>query len=73
MEDLRGKSHLLNILDCPGHSNFIDEVSASVSISDGVVIVVDAVEGVMMLTERHIKLAVQRQLPICLVKQLMPF
>ena len=26
LESIRGKSYLLNVLDCPGHINFCDEV-----------------------------------------------
>jgi 116 kDa U5 small nuclear ribonucleoprotein component len=66
---LAGKSFLLNVMDTPGHINFSDEQSAAIRLSDGVVIVVDAVEGVMLQTERSIKLAVAEgnSLPILLV------
>lgn len=64
MQDLRSKSFLLNIFDTPGHVNFSDEVTAAVRLSDGVVLFVDAAEGVMLNTERLIKHAVQEQCPI---------
>eukprot|EP01041_Mallomonas_annulata_P009871 gene9871-20536_t len=67
METLAGKSYLLNLLDCPGHVNFADESTAAIRASDGVVIIVDVVEGVMMSTERLIKHALLSKLPICLV------
>ena len=63
----QGKSHLLNILDTPGHVNFVDEVAASLRLVDGVVLVVDVVEGVQINTEQIIKYAVLEDLPLTLV------
>jgi predicted membrane GTPase involved in stress response len=42
-----------------GHVNFSDEVTAASRICDGVVLFVDAAEGVMLNTERLLKHAVQ--------------
>ena len=41
---------LFNMMDTPGHVNFSDEVTASMRLSDGVLLVVDAVEGVATST-----------------------
>jgi len=60
-----GKHLLFNMMDTPGHVNFSDEVTASYRLSDGVMLVVDAVEGVMCGTERLIKHAAKERLPIC--------
>ena len=49
-----GKSYLLNIFDTPGHVNFSDEICCALRICDGVVLVVDAIEGMMLGTERLI-------------------
>ncbi|KAL5007165.1 hypothetical protein ScPMuIL_015971 [Solemya velum] len=64
LPDSKNKSFLMNIFDTPGHVNFSDEVTAAFRMSDGVVIVVDAAEGVMLNTERLIKHAIQEHLPV---------
>jgi U5 small nuclear ribonucleoprotein component len=40
-----GKSHLLHLIDTPGHVNFLDEVASAVRLVDGIIVVVDVVEG----------------------------
>lgn len=45
-----GKSHLIHLIDTPGHVNFVDEVASSMRLVDGVVLVVDVVEGVRLTT-----------------------
>jgi U5 small nuclear ribonucleoprotein component len=67
LQGTKGKSHLINILDTPGHVNFVDEVAASIRLADGVVLVVDVVEGVQANTEQIIKHAVLEDLPLTLV------
>lgn len=56
---------LINLL--LGHINFSDEVTASLRLADGVVLVVDIVEGVMLNTERIMKHALQEGLAITVV------
>jgi U5 small nuclear ribonucleoprotein component len=67
LQGTKGKSHLFNILDTPGHVNFVDEVASSVRLADGVVLVVDIVEGVQANTEQIIKHAVLEDMPLTLV------
>ena len=67
MQGTRGKSHILNVIDTPGHVNFVDEVASSLRLVDGVVLVVDVVEGVQINTEQVIKHAVLEDLPMVLV------
>jgi U5 small nuclear ribonucleoprotein component len=50
---------MINFIDTPGHPNFTGELSCAMRICDGVVLVVDAVEGVMMMTQRVIKQALR--------------
>lgn len=48
LEDSNSKSYLCNIMDTPGHVNFSDELTASLRLADGAVLIVDAAEGVMV-------------------------
>ncbi|CAK4634842.1 hypothetical protein LEN26_007633 [Aphanomyces euteiches] len=63
----KGKSFVMNILDCPGHVNFSDEATAAMQVSDGVILMVDVIEGVMMHTETLVKAALLAKLPLLLV------
>ncbi|KAL3678399.1 hypothetical protein R1sor_021355 [Riccia sorocarpa] len=67
LENSTGKSYLCNIMDTPGHVNFSDEMTAALRLVDGAVLVVDAVEGVMVNTERSLRHALQERLPVVLV------
>ena len=60
------KHYLFNLIDTPGHVNFSDEVVAGLRLADGALVVVDAVEGVMLNTERTIRAAVAQRLPVML-------
>jgi U5 small nuclear ribonucleoprotein component len=66
LQNSKEKSYLFNFMDTPGHPNFSDEVSAAFRLVDGVVIVVDAVEGVMLNTEKIIRAAIKESLDIIL-------
>lgn len=67
LPDSRGKSFFLHFMDTPGHVNFSDEVTASLRLSDGAVLVVDVVEGSMINTERLLKHALQEGLSVVLI------
>lgn len=67
LQGTKGKSHVVNIIDTPGHVDFVDEVAASLRLVDGVVLVVDVIEGVQANTERIIQYAVSEDLPLTLV------
>jgi 116 kDa U5 small nuclear ribonucleoprotein component len=67
LSSTKRKSYLFNIMDTPGHVNFADEVACSFRLSDGVVLVVDVIEGVQANTEIIIKNAIREELPLVLV------
>lgn len=67
LSDTRGKSYGITLVDCPGHVQFHDESVATMRLVDGVLLVVDCVEGLMMHTELLIQQAVVSEgLPILL-------
>lgn len=67
LETTRGKHYAVSIADTPGHPNFVDEVVAGMRLADGVVLVVDLVEGPLLSTELAVKAAAWEGLPIVLV------
>lgn len=67
LQGTKGKSHLINIIDTPGHVNFADEVASAMRLADGLIVVVDVVEGVQATTEQAIKHAILDDRPIVLL------
>ena len=67
LRDLRSKSHLFNLIDCPGHVSLCGETTAAMRISDGAIVVVDAVEGVLMQTKKALHEAAREDMPVVLV------
>jgi ribosomal protection tetracycline resistance protein len=53
----------VNLLDTPGHSDFVAEVERALSVLDGAVLVVSAVEGVQPQTRVLIRLLAQLRIP----------
>ncbi|KAF9245659.1 Calreticulin family-domain-containing protein [Melanogaster broomeanus] len=61
------QSHLVHFVDTPGHVNFVDEVASTIRLVDGILLVVDVVEGMMVNTESIIRHALQEGIKITLL------
>ncbi len=55
----KDKEYLIQLNDTPGHISFTGEVSRAIRASDGIILLVDAVEGVMTQTITNLKLALK--------------
>jgi GTP-binding protein len=64
-------AHLVNIVDTPGHADFGGEVERTLSMVDGVILLVDASEGPLPQTRFVLRKALERQLtPIVVINKI---
>jgi GTP-binding protein len=65
------REHLINIVDTPGHADFGGEVERTLSMVDGVMLLVDASEGPLPQTRFVLRKALERRLtPIVVINKI---
>ncbi|MFE7384147.1 translation elongation factor 4 [Streptomyces zhihengii] len=62
--EAQGRTHILNMIDTPGHVDFTYEVSRSLAACEGTVLLVDAAQGIEAQTLANLYLAMENDLTI---------
>ncbi|MFF9690295.1 translation elongation factor 4 [Streptomyces sp. NPDC014623] len=60
----KGPTHILNMIDTPGHVDFTYEVSRSLAACEGTILLVDAAQGIEAQTLANLYLAMENDLTI---------
>ncbi|MBN3930573.1 elongation factor 4 [Streptomyces verrucosisporus] len=62
--EAKGTTHILNMIDTPGHVDFTYEVSRSLAACEGCILLVDAAQGIEAQTLANLYLAMENDLTI---------
>ena len=63
--ELKGKDYMINLIDTPGHVDFGGHVTRAMRAVDGIVLVIDSVEGIMPQTETVLRQSLREMARPC--------
>jgi elongation factor 2 len=70
LHETEGQTHVVNVIDTPGHVDFTGKVTRVLRATDGVIVVVDAVEEIMAQTETVTRQALEERVrPVLFVNK----
>ncbi len=70
VHEFEGREHLVHLVDTPGHIDFSSHVTRSLRLTDGALIVVDVIEGIMVQTETVTRQAMEELVrPVLMVNK----
>ncbi len=64
---LEWKNKKINLVDTPGYADFISEMRSAIRAIDSMLIVIDAISGIQVQTERAWSMAEEEKLPVAFV------
>lgn len=67
LPNLEGHSTVVNFVDSPGHTNFVDEMILSIRLTDITVLCVDVIESVTKALEITAEYCIRTNTPMCLM------
>lgn len=67
LADSKDRSYAVNIIDCPGHPDFQDDVSSTLQVVEGAVLVLDLLEGFSKRDKRTVTQLIKRNIPFTVV------
>ena len=66
-----GQDYLINLIDTPGHVDFVGHVTRAMRAVDGIILVVDCVAGIMPQTETVLRQALKEKVkPVLFINKI---